>query len=362
MTLHGKLVAFGAAMALAACGGSSSGGRISYTGSTSLATVSDGNALSLAGKGAEASSPSAGGIPYAPAFRASTKRSVQLGYRVADTAMRRLATAASGLTITDTQPCQVSGSETMSASIANTNVGFTSGDWMQVTYASCDEGTGVTLDGTARIDITRTQGGVLPLAIDPNTDPVGTYELKLTALDVTTKYNDTGDWDGMNGVMIVTIVWNGSTETVTVHGPSLASQTGNGSAITGSAMVGAIPGTSGYSFADAEDLVVDAYGYYQSVSSAASESVRMCSLDLNPPAGACIDVSVNPALVKNATETYPHQGELRVTGMGGAYVDLLVLNNQYVTITYDVDGAGSTPAVTITPVAWTCISYQYGCP
>lgn len=374
MTLDRKLVSIGAALALSACSGGS-GGRITYTGSTSLATVTESNALSLASKGAEASGPSSGGIGYAPALRTSEQRSVQLGLGLAErvagvgtkmTALR-LPVAGPGLQVTDTQPCAVNGvgggSATVTASIANSNVGFTSGDWMQVTYASCDEGTGMVLDGTVRLDITRTQGGIFPLVIDPDVDPVGTYELKMTAGDVITTYNvasaynAVGDWEGMNGVMIITIVWNGATETMTVHGPSLAAQAGTaGNVVIASSMLGGIPGTPGYSFSDAEDLVKDAYGYYQSVSSAVGESVRMCSLDLNPPAGACIDVAVNPPFVKSAYESYPHSGELRVTGQGGAYVDLLVLNNQYVTVRYDVDGpSGATPEVTITPVAWTCM-------
>lgn len=360
MTNLAKSLALGAAVALAACGGSSSSApKISYTGKTTLATISDTNALSLAGV-ATGATGATNSVTTVAAVRTSTRSATDRVLAAARDAARALQVAPTGVVASQTQACTYGGSMAATASIANPGSGtptFQSGDWVQIGFQSCQQTQGIVMNGVARIDIVATENGVMPLPGDPTgLQPSFTYKIKLTAYDVITTDTATGDWSGMNGDMAYSFVWDASTYTLdaTISGTQFATASGNGATRTNAAMLGARPGTTGYSLSEIGEFSYDpTYGTYTATAASSGASLRMCSTEIDAPNGGCLDLSIAPPFRTLATDQYPSSGEMRVTGMGGAYVDVLANSATSVTVSWDLTGA--VPAAHSVTTTWACV-------
>jgi hypothetical protein len=171
MTLDGRIVAFGAALALSACGGSSTTGRIiGYTGKTTPAVITDANAGTLA-----ASAASVGGVSvdvgYVAAVRAEPRPMFDRALGLLAGARRDAPVSVAGIVQSASQACP--GGGTMAASVNDQDGdGATAqrGDWAQIVFSACrdappPDGTGELINGTLRLDITASDGK------DPSADP-----------------------------------------------------------------------------------------------------------------------------------------------------------------------------------------------
>lgn len=362
MTKLTKSLALGAAVALAACGGSSSSSapKITYTGKTTLATVTGANAYSLAGSATGVAGATSTVGPLA-AVQTTPRATYQKAIAIAEQAIRNLPVTVTAAQQSQTQACSVSGSVTMAVSIADpTGNVVSSGDWIAMSFAACNDGTGDVVSGSMRIDILSTQNGIMPSPSDPTgMVPGATYGMKLTISDFIITTLSTGDWSGVNGDMTYALTWNGTTLTASISGAGVATQAGHGTTITDSSLLAPRPGTTTYSLTEAVDFTYDpTYGTYSPIADSTGASLRMCSTDMDPPNGGCLDLSISPALRTVMPDLYPSSGDLKVTGAGGNYVEILVQDNTYVTVSYDA-GAG---VVTIPNVPWTCLESNTGCP
>ncbi len=365
MTLFKKALVLGAMAALSACGGGgSSGGKIAYTGKTTLATITTSNALTLAGStGGISSTGSSVGI--IGAVSTSPRASYEEALARAEAAIRSMPVTVTGVTVNQTQACTKSGTMTISGSISDPGTGttacFHAGDWVQLSLAACDDGLGTVESGTMRMTITAMPAGSCapPSTTTPAGMTVGAYGMAVTLTDVVTTSTATGDWSGMNGDMTLGIAWDGTALTSSITGGSIASQSGNGATITASSVLEGLGGSGRYDLHDVAAFAYDSLtATYTPVYGAFGASLRMCSLEMNPPDGGCVDLSVSPDMKKMAGDLYPSSGTLRITGQAGAYVQLVVQDNQYVTVSYNV----GTSSGTVTNVPWTCIDAHVNCP
>lgn len=363
MTMTGRsLVAGALALALTACGGDETvpGPRIGYTGEKTLVTVDESNAQQLA---AQASASGGGfvsgdyGLGYLKTGAAMPRADHRAALALLKKYRARPSVALTGVTGSADEACTVSGHATVSVRFADpSGETISSGDYFQVTFYACDEGDGFTLTGILKLTFTGTDG------LDPTYDPAMLtddyeYGFQITMTHFAITENATGIYSGTNGDIKYTTVWDDDTFTLTqeISGASIANEVGTADAVLESSLLAPVPGTSKYSmysqqvFTDASawSLVSDAWGM----------SARVCSLELQ----GCLDLEVDPPFVQDTGAVSPKSGTMRVTGASGAYVQVQATNaDGSVTVTYDVDGAGSTEPFTLN-TTWDCLSNPGSC-
>ncbi len=340
-----KLVALGAAAGALACssGSDRTGPDVQYTGSTAVVAVTDANAEALAA----ATSADAAGVTTNPGggvLAALRTRQPAFRQAMALAALHRQAqgVAATGVVQSGSGSCQVGGSisATMNDIDQDGNLNLT-GEWGQVTFKNCnDDGTTI-MNGTLKIEILAADGA------DP-TGSAGTltsgfnYEVRETVSDFSIATIADGSWFGIEGDIDMHVVWNNGTFQLasTVSGSGIAQESFDGHAVTSSALITSVPGTSGYSMTSIEEYS-DVYASTV-VADQQGMSARLCSISL----AGCVDVVMSPNYRTLYVDQYPSSGTLRLTGLSGHYVQVTALDGVTgaITIVWDAGNGAKTCA------------------
>lgn len=360
MTLRKTTLALGAAIALAACGGSSDSGRtIGYTGKTSLAAITDANAQTVAagamGASDFASAGDTGGGSSTVSVGSSGTSPQKPVHALAllERAGRQLPLRISAVMRSQTESCKVSGSVSVTASLADASQDpvLHSGDWIQFTYKQCTDDLGVVVNGILREDLTATDG-VIPSSSDPYEMTSGfAYGMKVTMVSFSISEAD-GTYAGVTGDMALDLLWNAGTYelSATVHGTSIAMEAGTGSTVTASSLLAGAGGAGSYSFQSIDEFT-DATASTLAASQFGA-SARMCSLELD----GCVDLDVDPPLRTLAGDLHPSTGAMLITGRNGGTVDLVAVDADHVSLTWDVDGDDGPAEPSTLDTTWACLA------
>ncbi len=314
---------------------------ISYTGSTAAVVISDANVASLASTADELASGSvsaaSGGttVVGAASVDARTVREMALA---AIRAARRQQPADAGVSLAGvTQGCPGGGKIAASGYAAN-QYQTTTGDWVEVTFIDCRDETGTKLAGTLRLEITGSDG------IDPSMGPGYMtsgypYGMKVVARDFSIE--DANGWAGIAGDVELTTTWNASTFQLSssIHGSSLVSAAGVGSAVSAASLIAALPSEAEYRI-EAVEAYTNSSGAVLSYEDAALNA-KVCSIEMN----GCAWIEMTAPFRKYVADTYPDSGSLRISDALGRYIEVQPTDGTTgaVTVSWDVVLDATTP-------------------
>jgi hypothetical protein len=359
VTTRTRILSIGAVAALAAC--SSSGGGapyidIAYEGPTQTVTLDD-----PATAGAMVAAANAGVGSFAGSSDTSAVVGVggagpAVGVRAALRALQKIrrpgVAVVAGVTQRDTYPCYVSGSYTLSATMADPDgLVLTRGDAFSVAFNVCDDGFGV-MAGTETVTIDACPDGAFFL--DPTSaTPGAVYGMTVQLFDFV-QVDELGYFSGLDGDMTVSMSYAvdgdgvGGWMTSSVSGDGIAFAQGFELVATSSASLTGIDGGR-YSMEEGAHFPIDLYDWPDVYRSAIS--ARICSTEMGG-AGGCLDVETTSPLLQLDGDPYPYTGTLVFSDDAGHYVRITATSGTgSVTVTYLI-GAGPE-ATTFT--TWGCL-------
>jgi len=232
------------------------------------------------------------------------------------------ATVHPSVSASDTEPCGVSGSLTVSVDDRDGNNALSSGDVISVSFAQCKDSATSSLNGAISITLTGTPTAT-QISANANFQNVVVVEDGVTSTiagNVTVAENDT------------------ALDTVTTLN-------------VGSGGLTASTSSSGYndsvSFASGFVILTD------EATSGASTSVSLSGTMSAQSLGGSITISTPQALVQLSTDNYPSAGQVIVTGATGSAVRATVLDNTQVRVELDANGDGTYESTAT--VAWTTL-------
>ena len=323
------LVSATALAALAACGGSGGdsspqqGSKVAITSANQSqvvrASVNAGLSVSLAQGGLGSVSP-AGATDRAHALAGVLQRAVS-----ATRASRKGIASASvhpATTISDTQPCGISGTVTIVLDDRDSNQALSNGDAVSATFAQCKDSANTTINGAIAITLTSTP-----------TDTQFSASANFQSVVVT----DNGATSTISGTVAVA-----ENDMPTVTETTLS--VGN-SGLTAS--------TTSTSY---DDSVAFAAGFVirTDETSAGAVSVSLSGTMTAQSVGGSITISTPQPMVEAAGDSHPSSGQVIVTGASGSAVRATVLDNTQVRLELDANGDGTYESTSI--VAWTALS------
>lgn len=234
--------------------------------------------------------------------------------------MRRWAVRA--ISASDTEPCGVSGTLTVSIDDRDANNALSSGDVISVSFAQCKDSATSSINGAISIALTSTP----------------------TATQLTANAN----------FQNVAVVEDGATSTIAGNVAVAENDTDLDTVTTlsvGSGGLTASTASSGYndsvSFASGFAILTD------EATSGASTSVSLSGTMSAQSLGGSITISTPQPLVQLSTDNYPSAGQVIVTGATGSAVRATVLDNTQVRVELDANGDGTYESTST--VAWTTL-------
>lgn len=363
---HGSLAA-GAAILLAACSSGEDGRTpyvdVGYDGPTSTVPITSASSAGLlaadardglAGFGEMGSSATPMGAA-APDARASLGRALGLALDQ----LRSGVAAPTAATQSQTIACSVSGSMTATARIADpSGETLSSGDFLAVSFDRCVEGDPAypeyqeLMDGSMRINFTSvTDGGWFWDGMLP-TAPGVLYEMQVVVTNFVTVDLATGYYAGLDGDMTVGVEYTAAGWMLSyITGDRYEVETGYDRQPISSAMLTNPPGASKYEAVSGEHL--DEFGDADAYLS--GFTARMCSTELGAT-GGCVNVITDPAFEIGAYDAYPYTGTMRLFDDAGRFIQVTALDALgAVSVTYDLDGDGGSPATGPITTTWDCL-------
>jgi hypothetical protein len=322
------LVSATALATLAACGGSGDdspsqqGSKVAITSANQSqvvrASVNAGLSVSLAQGSVGGVSP-AGATDRAHALSGVLQRAMS-----AARASRKGIASASvhpATTISDTQPCGVSGTVTVVLDDHDNNQALSNGDAVSATFAQCKDSATTTINGAIAITLTGTP-----------TDTQFSASANFQSVVVT----DNAVTSTISGT--VTVAEN---DMPTVTETTLS---------VGNSGLTASTASTGYN-----DSVSFASGFVirTDESSSGSVSVSLSGTMTAQSLAGSITISTPQPVVEGSGDSYPSSGQVIITGASGSAVRATVLDNTQVRLELDANGDGTYESTST--VAWTAL-------
>ncbi|MFL6630168.1 MAG: hypothetical protein ACJ8G1_27285 [Vitreoscilla sp.] len=224
-------------------------------------------------------------------------------------------------TISDTEPCGVSGTVTIVLDDRDNNQALSSGDSVSATFAQCKDSASTTINGAIVIALTSTP-----------TDTQFSASANFQSVVVT----DNGVTSTISGT--VTVAEN---DMPTVTETTLS---------VGSSGLTASTASTGY-----DDAVSFAAGFVITTdeTSAGDVSVSLSGTMTAQSVGGSITISTPQPIVEGSGDAYPRAGQVIITGASGSSVRATVLDDTQVRLELDANGDGSYESTST--VAWTAL-------
>jgi hypothetical protein len=323
------LVSATALATLAACGGSGGdsspqqGSKVAITSANQSQVVRAGV---NAGLSVSLAQGSVGGVsPAGVADRSHALADVlQRAVGAARASRKGIASASAhpAATISDTQPCGVSGTVTIVLDDRDNNQALSNGDAVSATFAQCKDSANTTINGAIAIALTST--------------PTAT-QFSASANFQSVVVIDNGATSTISGTVVVA-----ENDMPTVTETTLSVGNGGLTASTSS---------TGY-----DDSVSFASGFLIKTdeTSAGDVSVSLSGTLTAQSVGGSITISTPQPMVEASGDTHPSSGQVIVTGASGSTVRATVLDNTQVRLELDANGDGTYESTSI--VAWTVLS------
>ena len=232
------------------------------------------------------------------------------------------ATAHPAVSASDTQPCGVSGTLTVTIDDHDANNALSSGDVIAVSFAQCKDSATSSINGAISITLAGT-----PTA---------------TQFTASANFQD------------IAVVQDGVTSTIAGNVTVSENDTALDTLTTlsvGSGGLTAATASSGYN-----DSVSFASGFViqtDEATSGASTSVSLSGTLSAQSLGGSITISTPQALVQLSSDNYPSAGQVIVTGASGSAVRATVLDKTQVQVDLDANGDGTYESTAT--VAWTSL-------
>jgi hypothetical protein len=223
---------------------------------------------------------------------------------------------------TDTEPCGLSGTITVTIDDKDGNSALSGGDVVTASFAQCKDSAASSINGAIVITLTGTPTAT-QLAANANFQSVAVVQ------------------DGVTSTLAGNV-------TVAESDLPLDTQT---TLTVGSGGLTAATTSSGYN-----DTVSFASGFVirtDEASSGASTSVSLSGTMSAQSLGGSITIATPQALVQLGADNYPSAGQVIVTGASGSAVRATVLDDTQVTVDLDANGDGTYESTTT--VAWTSL-------
>jgi hypothetical protein len=374
------LAALSSALLVAAgCGGSSkpppAERTISYagpTGSASLTATVDKNGLA---SGAASLAQGFSGFAGAAAGIAAPAGAVALGasprpafvknaLAVAADARHRAEPGAAMVTgvstLTLTASCAGGGSLSVSALDADGLSSTTSpGDYVQVAFASCDDGAGKVAHGSFRLTIDATPGDDF-VADATSITKDATFGLTLAFHDFWSS-DAGGAWSGLDGSLSVQFAASVSAQTLTyqVSGTSIEGASGIGGVTAEAFRIAALPVAAGGDGTSFHDLGREVYSGMGTASAAVTETqwdldARVCTLEFR----GCLNLLTSPTFAEHDGAAYPYTGALTVSDDAGDFVKVAATSEDgSATLSWSLDGGSGSLAT-----CWPYLAHGTSCP
>lgn len=357
------VVSIAAFAALAGCGSSGGGASapyvdIGYTGPTTTVTLDSTATVASLVAGANEVTTIAGTVDTGAVLTGVGKATPRVSVKAALAALSKLRTAGgavvSGVTDSQTQPCAVSGSVTLSATMADpSGATVSAGDRFSVTFNACNDGPGYgVIAGSETIVVGASPDGAWFFDPASPVTPGLLYSMTVLISDFVI-VDDLGYYSGIDGDM--TVAMDYAIDGDTVGGWLTSSESGNGIAFESgfdkvanySAKIAGIGGGT-YLIESGEHYPYDLYDWPDEYGS--NISARLCSSDM----GGCINVSTTAPIHQLDGYSYPYTGTIKYSDDSGRFVELSPTNGSTgaVTIYYDI-GAGRVGPVYTT---WSCLA------
>lgn len=292
------------ALVIAGCGGGGSDAPVAVP-----ATITMQNAPAIAGEVSASALESGdlGDLLGAGGFVANVGPGLSKVARAAvDSKVSAIASQAGGA---ETIPCTVSGSITISATIADPNT-LSPGDSISAQFSMCDDGSGVVSNGSFQFVINEFGGDLA----------AGDFNLDVTLIVTNFQVIENGETSSLDGDVSVSLSTSqGIAAAVTVSGSSLTVSDG-----TSTATLGSFSTTVG---GDGVTYTVDSQGTLN-----ASDFEGQVTYD-------------TPVVFQGTGEEYPFTGELLITGANDATIRLIALDSQNVRLELDLDGDGAVDEI-----------------
>ncbi len=224
-------------------------------------------------------------------------------------------------TISDTEPCGVSGTVTIVLDDRDNNQALSNGDAVSATFAQCKDSATTTINGAIAIALTST--------------PTDTqFSASANFQSVVVIDND------------VTSTISGTVAVAENDMPTVTETTlsvGNGGLTASTA-------STGY-----DDAVSFAAGFVirTDETSAGDVSVSLSGTMTAQSVGGSITISTPQPMVEGSGDPYPRSGQVIITGASGSSVRATVLDDTQVRLELDANGDGSYESTSI--VAWTAL-------
>jgi len=306
--ISGYLWTAAGAMALAACGGGGGGGAGAVAPITASAIITSQNAPAIAGAvvGATSGTQSVGdlgGLGAGPGTLTVQEPSSPGAPPTAEVTIGP-----------DMLPCLFGGTQTLLAEIADP-LTTTSGDSISVTFAACNEGDGMLLDGAFGFVVQSFLG-------DPLT---GILNMSVAVTVTDLAITEAGVMTSMNGTMNLTLdASNPTSTTVILDGTELTLVSGvETESLSDFAIITTVDPLAGTSTFEINGYVM---------SSEFTGDVNFSTME-----ALQIDVSGDPST-----------GEVMITGADGATITMRIVSAQQVELDIDFDGDGTIDEMQVT--------------
>jgi hypothetical protein len=257
----------------------------------------------------------------------------------------------SGATVSGSDKCQVSGTISGTITAQDTDNPFRhAGDSGQMTFALCDEGSGVVVDGTISITINAADG-IDFMGAEPYQLTTGfAYAATLAFGDFTITSANNG-WMGIDGNITFGLARRTSPSyqlEESISGTGLAYAVGQGSTILEGSLLAPPTGQSVY-----QQKVVTEFTdatLYTERDELTTINGKVCSVAM----GGCVQVVTLTPVADWSGDANPRAGEFVITS-GNAEIIFDILSVTSVDVGYDFDTTVDPPYLTTAHVTWACL-------
>jgi len=237
----------------------------------------------------------------------------------------------------------------------------TAGDYVQIAFANCADGTGSVAHGSFRLTFDTTVYDDFVVDATSITKD-STFALTLAFNNFWSSEAD-GSWSGINGSLQLSFAASLTNQTFTyqMSGPSIEGASGVGTKTLEGFRIAALPVAAGGDGQSFHDLGREVYAGMGTASAALTESqwdldARVCSLEFK----GCLNILTNPTFAEHADALYPYTGALTVSDDLNDWVKVAASTEAGdATLSWSLPGSTGTLATT-----WDCLASPStpGCP